>query len=215
MDIVFVDSCPEDVQIISKDEMGLIDLSENSARQSISSMKLDRYGNILDQQGIVSNLIDDKLYNKIDGQWTMSVVSNPARSFDERNKLKGLVNLISSSNIEMIGTEIVDGQNCYKVKVRPEMNAVRSILSAQASSIQSAQSLSGSSDLSYTVWLTVDKCIPKKMDADIAFTLISDSIDIGLERMPSSRIDVKVKDILVLSDFDSRDNTEVPYLSSS
>lgn len=227
MNIVLVGPCPENEQITTKDETGLIDLRERSAKQSTSSMKLDSYGNIIDEQDIETTLIDDKLYNKLDGQWTMSVVSDPTKSFDERNKLKGIADLISGSNIEMIGTETIDGQKCYEVKVKPELSTLRNILAAQASSIQSSapiqlqdassndllegDNLLQDSNVSYTVWLTVDKCIPKKMDAEIAFTLAPASMDVGLESVSNSRVEVTVKDTLVLSDFDAPGLAVMPY----
>lgn len=223
---VFRGPYPITRQTITKDETGLIDLEEKNAKQSIKSVKLDGDGNDLCKQEIETILIKDKLYNKMDGKWAMSVVPDTTKSFNELNKLNGLVDLINSSNIQVVSIGIVDGERCYEVRVEPELNTIRSILIAQASAVQSSAPISlpvtsfedlsesgpllSSSDVSYTVWLTEDKCIPKKMDAKITFTLTPASMNSGSERMPNYRINATVKDTLVLSDFDTPGNIVLP-----
>ncbi len=220
---------PGTKQTITKDEAGLVDLKEKNARRSIQLVKFGSDDNALYDQEIETILIKDKLYNKMDGKWSMSMVSDPIKSFDERNKLRGLVDLLSSSNIEVIGAETVDGEKCYKLKVEPEQNTIRGILAVQALAIQSSlpitlptmslEDLSESdpllynSDISYTVWLTADKCIPKKMDTEINFALTSESMKVGSESMPNFKIDATVKDTLVLSDFDAPSDIAVPGVS--
>lgn len=217
---------PGTKQTIIKDETGLVDLKEKNVKQSIQLVKLNSDGNFLYDQEIETILIKNKLYNEMSGKWSMSVVSDPIKSFDERNKLRGIVDLISSSDIEVIGTETVDGEKCYKLKVVPEQNTIRGILAIQALAVQSSvpitlpiasfEDLSESdplvdnSDISYTVWLTADKCVPKKMDAEINFALTPASMKVGSESMSNFRIDATVKDTLVLSDFDAPSDITVP-----
>lgn len=226
MNTAFREQYPVTKQTITKDEAGLIDLKERNAKQSIKSTKLDSEGHALSAQEIETYLIKDKKYTKMDGKWTKSMVSEPISPFvfDEQNKLKGLADLINGSNVEVIGTETVDGQECYKLNVKPDLDTARSILAAQAFTVQSSvpgslpivrfKDLSESdpllrnADITYTVWLTVDKHIPKKMIGEISFALTPDSMKVGSKGIPNFRIDADIEDTLTLSDFNAIDDTD-------
>jgi len=215
-------------QTITKDETGLIDLEGRNAKQSTKSMKLDCDGNALNEQEIETCLIKDELYTKTNGKWTRSNVSGPIEpfAFDERDKLGGLVDLIKGSNIEVIGTETVDGQKCYKVKVVPGRDTARSILATRAFAVQSSvpgslpvvsnKDLSESdpllqdSDISYTIWLTEDEYIPMKMDGKINFALTPTTMNIRPGNVRDFRVDAAIEDTLVLSDFNAIESIDVP-----
>lgn len=228
MNTAFRDQYPVTKQTITKDEAGLIDLKERNAKQSTESTKLDSDGHALSAQEIETYLIKDKLYTKMDGKWTRSMVSEAIKpfAFDEQNKLKGLADLIKGSNIEVVGTETVDGQECYKLNVKPDLDTARGILAAHAFDVQSStpgslpvvrfKDLSESdpllrnADISYTVWLTVDKHIPKKMVGEINFALTPDTMRVEPKGEPNFKIDAAIEDTLILSDFDDIDNITVP-----
>ncbi len=213
---------------IAEDETGLVDLEGKNAKQSIQSVKLDHDGNTIDSQEIETYLIEDELYTKQNGKWTRSMVSKPLKSiaFDARNKLRGLIELINGSSIEVIGTEIVDGQKCYKLKVELEPDTARSILATKAFAVQSSapeslpaasfEDLSGSdpllhnSNISYTVWLTEDEYIPVKVDGEIGFALTPATMKAVPGKTADFRIDATAEDILTLSDFNAFDSIEVP-----
>jgi hypothetical protein len=215
-------------QTIAEDETGLVDLEGKNAKQSIQSIKLDHDGNTLDSQEIETYLIEDKLYTRLNGKWTRSMVSGPVKSiaFDERNKLRDLAELISGSNIEVIGTEIIDGQKCYKLKVEPKMDTARSILADRAFSVQSSAPISlpdasiedlsesdpllYNSDISYTVWLTEDEYIPMKVDAEMEFEITPVTMKAGPGKASDFRVDAATEDILTLSDFNTSGDIDVP-----
>lgn len=215
-------------QTVTKDEIGMIDLEKMNAKQSIKSMKLDCDGNALNEQEIETCLIKDELYTKTNGKWAKSMVSGPIKpfAFDERNKLRGLEDLINGANIEVIGKETVDGQKCFKLKVVPGPDTARSILAAQAFEIQSSvpgslpvvsyKGLSESDpllydgDISYTVWVTEDEYIPVKMNGVINFALTPTTMNVRPGNVPDFKVDAAIEDTLVLSDFNAIDNIEVP-----
>ncbi len=213
---------------IAEDEIGFVILGEKNAKQSIKSMELDEDGDTISSGETETYLIKDRLYTRMDGKWTKSILSEPIRSieFDERDKLSSLADLINGSNVEVIGIETVDGQKCYKIIVKPELSAARSILAAHAFAVQSsapgslpAVSFDGLSEsdplihdskISYTVWLTEDEYIPVKVDAEINFALTPDSMKVTPGKVPDFRIDATTEDILLLSDFNALDSIKVP-----
>lgn len=222
------DPYPAKTQAVTKDELGKVDLDGRNAERSIKSMTLGHNGNALNEQEIETYLIKDEMYTKTNGKWTRSMISGPIRSlaFDERNKLKGLADLISGSRIEVMGKETIDGKECYKLKVMPGMDTARSILASQAFEAQSSvpeslppASLKGllesdplldDGDISYTIWVTEDEYIPMMMEGETNFILTPASMRVKSKGIPDFRIDVAVEDMLVLSDFNDADDIEVP-----
>ncbi len=226
MNTIFNNSSSVTKQTSAKDETGSIDLKKRNAKQTLKSTKLDLNGKVLSTQEIETYLIEDKLYTETNGKWTRSMVLDPTKSFNERDKLKGLIELLNNSNIEVVGIEVIDGQRCYKLKVEPELNTVHSILAAQALVAHSSSPmplpdvsfkdlsendhLLYNSDVSYTVWVTVDKYIPKKIDAAINFALTPACLKVGSNKVPYFRVDATMTDTVVFSGFNIPDNMVVP-----
>lgn len=189
---------------------------------------MDHDGHSLNEQEVETYLIKDELYTKTNGKWTRSMISGSMRplAFDERNRLKGLTDLIKGSHIEMMGKEAIDGRECYKLKVVPGEDTARSILAGQAFEVQSfvpeslpvadlkdlleSDNLLDNSDITYTVWLTEDEHTPMKIDGDMHFALTPASMKVKSKSMPNFKVDVAIEDTLALSDFNSEGGIEVP-----
>ena len=200
MNAIFNGPYPTTRQISTKDEIGIVDLKDKNAKQILKLVNSDYSGKTLSSQESEAYLIGDKLYTKVNGEWAESVISNPVKAFEERDKLKGLVGLISSSDMEVIGTEVIDGQRCYKLKINPELHAANSILADQAIAAYSSTAVSlpsissedlsegntllDNSNISYTIWITSATYIPKMMNAEITFALTPASLKGGSDSMP-------------------------------
>ncbi len=226
MNTIFSGPYPTAEQTSTKDENGIIDLKDKAAKQVSKLVRSDYGCTDPSTQNCEAYLIGDKLYTKIDGKWTESTISDPVNAFQERNKLKGVVGLISSSDIEVIGTEVIDGQRCYKLRMVPELHAANSMLADQAiaayslaptslptissNDLSEGSALLDNSNISYTIWITSATYIPKMMNAEIKFALTPASLKGGSDSMPDFRIDASTKDTIVFSDFNVHEKIGVP-----
>lgn len=226
MNTVYSGSYPTTRQISTKDEIGNIDIKGKNAKQISKLVNSDYSGKTLSTQESEAYLIGDKLYTKANGKLTESAISNPAKAFQECDKLKGIVGLIASSDIEVVGTEIVDGQRCYKLRIYPEQHAANSMLidlalltyssvsatlpAISSNDLSESSSLLDSSNISYTIWITSATCLPKVVNAEIKFALTPASLKGGSDSMPYFRIDAVTNETLAFSGFNVPENIEVP-----
>ncbi len=217
-------------KISTKDENGAIDSKGRDAKQISTSVISDFSGQTLSRDEHQAYLIGDKLYTKADGQWSMSNVSDPAKAFGECDKLKCIAGLIRSSDIEAISTEAVDGQKCYKLRIRPEPNNAYDLIKDQALEAYSStaaplpeisskdlsdrNTLLDNSNMSYTVWIT-PSYVPKKMNVKTRFALTPANLLGGSDTMPNFRINAAQNHTVVFTDFNSPEKIELPAEAKS
>lgn len=222
----FNDSCNLTEVIDTENEIGSIDLKNGIAKQALKSVKADYNGKTLADQENEVYLIGDTLYTKTNGKWTRSAVSDPAKALEECDKLRSLVKLIDSSDMEIVGAEMIDGQRCYKLKIEPEPHIACSMLSAQALAAQSLapvalqgigpkelsenNSLFDDSKIFCTVWISRGTYLPKKMEREITLALTPDCLKVGSESIPDFKIDADAKDFVLYRDFNVPDDMAVP-----
>jgi hypothetical protein len=75
--------------------------------------------------------LNDTVYMRLDNNWTMLKVPDPESIWASQNMAAQQVALLNISQLEVTGSESVDGQDCYKVKVTPDINAYAAVLSEQ------------------------------------------------------------------------------------
>lgn len=225
MNAISIGSYPTIKKMSAKDENGTVDSMSKNVKQTSRSVISDDSGKALSTQENESYLIGDKLYTKTDGQWIESNVSDPVKAFGERDKLISLVGLIRSSDIESISTEVIDGQKCYKLEIKPEQNTAVNLLKDQAleaysttasplpeissKDLSDSNALLDNSNMSYTVWITT-AYIPKMMNSKTKLTLTPASLLGGSDRTPNFRINAIVDDRVLFTDFNVPERIGTP-----
>ena len=67
-------------------------------------------------------LLNDTIYIKMDGNWTVMKLPAAAAAWSQQNTMEQQVNMFKQSDLTLMGSEIVEGQDCYKVRAKMDMS---------------------------------------------------------------------------------------------
>lgn len=166
------------VAVVSKSQ-GAVDMRNNAARSSMFLETMPKGGESkVDLLEIY--FINGSDYTSWNGNWSSYAVSNITEGMKVHNEIVQQVNLIDMSGMEMIGTEVLDGQEVYVLHGSPSAQLYRTyiglaLVSAIASApislpreilrasrdINSTQLLDNG-EMALTVWVDKDTYLLKK-----------------------------------------------------
>ena len=126
-------------------------------------------------------LLNDTIYIKMDGNWTIMKLPAAAAAWSQQNTLEQQVNMFNQSDLALIGSETVEGQDCYKVRAKVDMRTYAGQLSGELGSYLPVTSTNNTDlfrnmtmDVYY--WITKDTHLLKKTDVLEVFTLTPQSL---------------------------------------
>ncbi len=157
-------------------------------------------------------LINDTLYMKIDGNWTSLKLDIP-NLWKEQNTVGQQVELLNQSEISLQGIEAVDGQDCYKIKVAPNMSAYAKMASEQLGSILGPLNLTAlysnmTADLTY--WIAVDSGLLKKTEASVVINLSPQSLGVPPKGPENQEMQIVANTTMLFRDYNSEVNITLP-----
>jgi hypothetical protein len=140
-------------------------------------------------------LLNDTMYIKMDGNWTVVKLPAAAAAWSQQNTMEQQVNMFKQSDLTVMGSEIVDGQDCYKVRAKVDMSAYAG---QQSGGMASYMPISSTNDtdlfrnvtLNVYYWITKDEYLLKKMDMLEVFTL--DPQSLGLPAKGPERQEMRI-----------------------
>jgi hypothetical protein len=140
--------------------------------------------------------INDTIYMMLGGNWTRLKLPNADQLWDRQNMVKHQVELLNSSKLEMMGSENVDGQDCYKVRVVPDMYTYAAVLSEQMGSSMplaylNITELYRRGTMDWTSWITKDKHFFKKYDLKMGFIITPETM--GQTAMEMGDLEMRVQ----------------------
>jgi hypothetical protein len=121
--------------------------------------------------------------------WTQFNITNPDGVMADYNELPGQTALLNYSNLLIIGTQIIDGEDCYKLAGEPIPLIKETILGTQifASYLSSPfplpdefdnknfdidnTSIQGNSNVSVTAWISKQTSLLRRIEIDSSLTL--------------------------------------------
>ncbi|OKY78766.1 MAG: hypothetical protein BTN85_1266 [Candidatus Methanohalarchaeum thermophilum] len=139
-------------------------------------------------------LVDGLLYENVEfgntSKWIkINLSENYSDQWSSSNQLDQMRKLIESSDIEVVGTEEIDGTECYKVEVYPSLEEYWSILENTSSLGSSQQSLTGELNVSAmedaieefnaTYWISKDSYLPQKTTLEMDMSINQEQLDIN------------------------------------
>jgi hypothetical protein len=130
--------------------------------------------------------LNDTVYMRLDNNWTMLKVPDPESIWASQNMAAQQVALLNISQLEVTGSESVDGQDCYKVKVTPDINAYAAVLSEQMGSsmplaYMNLTELYERGTVDWTSWISKDGSLLKKNDIRMSLAITPETLGLTNE----------------------------------
>jgi hypothetical protein len=208
----------------SEGEDGYLDLNELIFKLSSHSRKADCSGKSTDRD-IDSYLLGDTLYTCDSREWTKHTISDPARAIEERDQLRSMAKLIAGSQIEILGNENIDGENCYKLKFVPNTQFSRGMLTSLALAARSESpvalpetgmdllaeddNLLQNGEMSWTAWISAKDYLPRKVESEMKFMLMPESLH-PPEEASDLRAEMTSEKTINFKDFGKKKLIELP-----
>jgi len=130
--------------------------------------------------------LNDTVYMRLDNNWTMLKVPDPESIWASQNMAAQQVALLNISQLEVTGSENVDGQDCYNVKVTPDINAYAAVLSEQMGSsmplaYMNLTELYERGTVDWTSWISKDGSLLKKNDIRMSLAITPETLGLTNE----------------------------------
>jgi len=146
-------------------------------------------------------LINDTVYLKVDGNWiVMKVPAWDDSTYTMTQQLK----MFNQSRLSLIGSEMVEGQDCYKVQA-VMVSTLADQLSGDVASPVPMQSINHS-----YYWITKDTHLLKKLDVLEIFTLNSQSFGLPANGSEGQEMRVNAETTMLFEGFNESVNIKLP-----
>jgi hypothetical protein len=168
-----------------------------------SAMALDEY------------LINDTLYLKVDGNWTAMKVPAVADTWSQQNTMTQQLKMFNQSRLSLIGSEMVEGQDCYKVQAVIDMSTMADQLSGEVESLVPMQRINYSElfrsmSLEAYYWITKDTHLLKKTDVLEIFTVAPQSLGLSANGSEGEEMRVNAEVSMLFEGFNESVNIKLP-----
>jgi len=142
-------------------------------------------------------LINDTLYLKVDGNWTAMKMPGVADAWSQQNTMTQQLEMFNQSRLSLIGSEMVEGADCYKVRAEMDMGTMADQLSGEVTSLVPMQSMNFTElfrnmRLDVYYWISKDTHLLKKTDVTEIFTVTPQSLGLPANESMEMRINAEV-----------------------
>ena len=165
-------------------------------------------------------LLNDTLYLKMDENWTALKLPGVAEAWSQQNTLNQQVDMLNHSNLSLLGSEIVDGQDCYKLHVDIDTASFADQLSKQTGpymflSPMNFSSLYSNLTLQAYYWITKDTHLLKKTEIWESFIVNPRSLGLSVNESENTEMNVATTITMLFSSFNQSVNIELPAEAAS
>jgi len=170
-------------------------------------------------QEIEMYMISDTIYTKIEGNWT-KMEGLPMDSWDKQNIMKSQMELFNSSEFELIGSEKVNGEDSYKLKIVPDMETFSTIVGEQMGSMMPVQftnitEIFEESEMKQTIWLSKESKLPLKAELDMKMKLTPELMGLPREMVGDVEMDLESSATVLYYDYNEPVEIELPPEAAS
>ncbi|TRZ67667.1 MAG: hypothetical protein D4Q77_02680 [Methanothrix sp.] len=129
-------------------------------------------------------LLGDTAYMRLGEDWTV-LTGIPQEMWDQQDQLKNQIEIINLSEVEAVGSEKIDGQDTYGLKIVPNMETFSMVLVEEMGSMplygMNLTKLYEESEMDWTVWLSKETKLPLKNQMHIILTLTPETLGLPVE----------------------------------
>jgi len=197
---------------------GDVNLTDKSMKMSISSVTSSD-----DMEDVTTDMemyfISDTIYMTFDGNWTQLKIPLPEEMWDKQNQVKIQIELLNESAIELIGSEKINGTDCYKLKVVPDMDTYSKIFEEQFGSTPpvgvNLTALYENMEMKWDVWLAKDTHLPMKYQIYVNYIITPDMIEQQNNETKPFKMDAMLGATMNFYDFNQPIIVELPEEAKS
>jgi len=155
----------------------------------------------------------DTMYTNIDGNWT-KMPGMPEEMWDQQNQVKTQAELLNASEIELVGSEKVNGEDAYKVRVVPDTETFTMILNQQMGSMplytMNMTEIFEESEMEWTTWISKESHLPLKNQVALDLTLTADMMGLPVGEMGDVEMEIESDSTVIYSNYNEPVVIEVP-----
>ncbi|MCK9442299.1 MAG: hypothetical protein M0Q13_12875, partial [Methanothrix sp.] len=161
-------------------------------------------------------LINDTLYLKVDGNWTAMKMPGVADAWSAQNTMTQQLEMFKKSRLSLIGSEMVGGVDCYKVRAEMDMGTMADQLSGDVTSLVPMQSMNftelfrNMAPLDVHYWITKDTHLLKKTDVVETFTVTPQSLGLQANESGDQEMRINSEVSMLFEGFNECVNIELP-----
>ncbi len=191
---------------------GVLNVTDRAMRMTMTTTAISE-----DSGEIVSEMEaymkGDTMYTKVDGNWT-KMPGMPEEMWDQQNQVKSQAELLNASEIELVGSEKVNGEDAYKVNVVPDMETFTAILNQQIGSmpfyIMNMTEIFEETDMGWTTWISKGSHLPLKTQVALDMTITADMMGLPADEMGEIEMEIESDSTVVYSNYNEPVVIEVP-----
>jgi hypothetical protein len=160
-------------------------------------------------------LINDTLYLKVDGNWTAMKMPGVADAWSQQNTMSQQLKMFNQSRLSLIGSEMVEGVDCYKVRAEMDMSTMADQLAGEVTSLVPMQSMNYSElfrnmGLDVYYWISKDTHLLKKTDVLEIFTVTPQSLGLNANESGDQEMRINSKVSMLFEGFNESVNINLP-----
>lgn len=160
-------------------------------------------------------LINDTLYLKVDGNWTVMKMPGVAESWSTQNTMNEQLEMFNQSRLTLVGSEDVEGEDCYKILAENKMSDMANKLSADMTSLLPMQSMNYSDifrnmTLDICYWITKDTHLLKKTDVKEVFTVTPQSLGFSDNESRDVQMQINSEVVMLFEGFNDSVSIKLP-----
>ncbi len=195
---------------------GMANMTDSALKLSMASLSYAKGDeDNTSSTAIEEYLINDTLYLKVDGNWTVMKMPGVADAWSAQNTMTQQLEMFNQSHLSLIGSEMVEGVDCYEVQAEIDMGVMADQLSAEVTSLVPMQSMNYSElfrnmalDVHY--WITKDTHLLKKTDVTEVFVVTPQSLGLTANESDTEEMRITSEVSMLFEDFNERVNIKLP-----
>ncbi len=182
--------------------MAALTYAEDDADNS-SAMALEEY------------LINDTIYMKVDGNWTALKMPGVSDAWSAQSTMSQQIERFNQSRLTLMGSEMVEGEDCYKVRAEMDSNSLSDQLSGEVASLMPMQGMNYTElfrnmSLDVCYWITKDTHLLKKADVVEIFSMTPQSLGLNASESGDLEMRINAEVSMIFEGFNESVNIQLP-----
>ena len=148
-------------------------------------------------------ILNDTVYVKVDGNWTAFRLREPDL-WAQQDQARQQMELLNRSEMALLGSEAVDGQDCYRIRVVPEMRSYARVAEEQLGPYVGHLNVSQfykNSAMDVVYWVSKNDNLLTKTEMFMTFNLTSESLGATARGPDSGEMHMAIHLIFRFMDF--------------